>query len=254
MAKAGYIAPNIAKNVSIAHGVRMFFQRDTGSSWFDLGDVTDLSVNPVAEFLDYMSNHDGQNAIAKRVLQNRGVTIEATLNEVNEENLQLMWLGGTYATGSINYVDQELVTGVAGGPWTLENFPAGDVVTAVTLEDGTEVPVADYTVGTGNGIITAASSPTVLVSSVTKINVQYTVAMTGAQKTEILDDTTFTGAVQFQIMNQSGGVSQIIELDSCFVSPSGALSLPADGLQTLPITIQTLTKNNKVGRAYFKTV
>jgi len=246
MVQAGYSAPNIAKNVSIAHGVRLFFQRDTGTSWLCLGDITDLSVNPVAEFVEHFSNHDGQNALSKRILQNKSMTIDATLNEINDENLQLMLLGGTYATGSVNYLYQETLTAVDGGPWTTaETMIASSVV--VKLEDGTLVGSGDYTALSK----TITDSGTAM-TGITKINVQYTVALTGARQTELLNDTNITGAVQFHILNNAGGVAQIYEFDSCFISPNGSISLPADGIQTLPLTITTLIKNNKIGRSYFK--
>lgn len=249
MVQAGYTAPNISKNVSIAHGVRLFFQRDTGTSWLCLGDITDLSVNPVAEFVEHFSNHDGQNALSKRILQNKSMTIDATLNEINQENLQLMLLGGTYATGSVNYLYQEVLTAVAGGPWTTTETAIASSVSLV-LEDGTAVPSTDYAVVAK--VITTASGATVLDSSTAKINVQYSVALTGAMQTELLNDTNITGAVQFHILNTSGGVAQIYEFDSCFISPNGSVNLPSDGIQTLPLTITTLIKNNKIGRSYFK--
>jgi hypothetical protein len=260
MANAGYLAPNVARNVSIAHGIRFFYKRTGGTTWIDLGDITDLSVNPQADFVEHFSNHDGQNSLSKRVLSNRQLNIECTLNEINQENLKLMFYGDAYdSTGSINYLYQEVLDfGSAlaeSDTLTLTETAAPTAVTdiTVTLEDGTAVTnlsSADFTF-TGNAVVVVAAGALV---GEQKINVQYTVALATAQKTELFGDVNATGAAQFHVLNTAGGIIQILELDDIFIAPSGTMNLPADGIQSIPLTITSLVKNNKIGRAYFKNV
>lgn len=252
MANAGYPAPNTAKNISVAHGVKLFFQNDTGTTWLDLGDVTDLTVTPAAEYVDYMSNHDGRMGLAKRVLSMREVLIDCTLSEINEENLQLMLLGGSVSdSATFDYLHQETLTAVAGGPWTLSKTPATTPELVVKKTDGTTLTdVTDYSLS--GSTLSRTSDSTALPDTETQLNVQYRVTQTSGRKMDLIDGDAFTtGKIQFQVSNELGGVQQIFELTSAVISPNGAINLPMDGIQSLPLSIRTTTNSaNTLGSVY----
>ena len=94
----GYLAPNVSKNTQIPHGVNLLFKRTGETSFIDLGDIADLSINPAVEFLEYFSSHDAKQSLAKRISQQKTLTIDATVNEVAPETLRLAFYGGAAST------------------------------------------------------------------------------------------------------------------------------------------------------------
>lgn len=257
MATQGYIASNISRNVNIPHGVRLFFKRSGTSTWNDLGDLGDVSVTPVAEFLEHFSNHDGRNALAKRILSNRGLTIEATLNEPNVENLRFAFFGGSATSGSLNVISTSTPSRTAGGTFVLPETP--NSVISVQSESGetTYTVTTDYTVSSDTiTIVTSSTLDSDVPNTGDKVTVTYDVAFASASTTKftLLSDTSVSGAVQFQIRNQDGGLAQIIELDDCQVAPSGAVTVPADQIQQLPLTLTAQLVDSEFGRVYVKNV
>jgi len=252
---AGFPTPNLSKNASIAHGVKLFFKDETAATpaWRDLGDLSDLTVNPTAEFVEHFSVHDGRNALAKRILSSRSLTIDATLNEIQRDNLRLALLGGTPVDdGAIDYQFAEVLSeDTAGNTFTLSNIPkAASVKVYLEGEESAETGGGtDYSINDSTGVVTAVSAAML---AATKIRVEYTVVLASATKVELFGETNFHGGVQFHVLNNEGGVLQIMELDDAFLSPSGSMNIPMDGLQSLPITITSLVKNGLIGRSYFK--
>jgi hypothetical protein len=265
MARAGYLGSNVSRNMQIPHGVRIMFKRTgAGTNWIDMGDVSDLSVTPLAEFLEHFSNQDGRNALAKRILTNRGVSIEATLNEINAENLKLAFLGGNTSNtaSTVKVTTSEVVASISasGFPiWLLSDDPAGTDKTASVLrvasEDG-DISYTDYEVagisspyyvrdagGTGGGLDALPIG--------TKIHITYETELSTTGTTfTILDDTSVEGQLQFQIRNMEGGLAQILELDSVTIAPSGAITVPVDAVQQLPLTITAQIVNGEFGRMH----
>jgi len=252
---AGFPTPNLSRNASIAHGVKLFFKDETATtpSWRDLGDLSELTVNPTAEFVEHFSVHDGRNALAKRILSSRSLTIDATLNEIQRDNLRLALLGGAPVdTGTINYQFSEVLSeDAAGDTFTLTNTPVA--ASAVVYLEGDETALTITTDYVLTGSVISVGSTAATIEDATKIRVDYTVELTAATKTELFGETNFHGGVQLHILNNEGGVLQIMELDDAFLSPSGSMNIPMDGLQSLPITITSLVKNGLIGRSYFKT-
>ena len=256
---AGFPTPNLSRNTSIAHGVKLFFKDETvavaNQKWRDLGDLSDLTCNPAAEFLEHFSVHDGKNALAKRIMNSRSLTIDATLNEINGDNLRLALYGGAPDdTGTINYPFSEVLSeDAAGDTFTLSNIPvASSVVVYLEGDETALTAVTGYAINESTGVISAGSTAATI-EDATKIRVDYTVALTAATKTELFGETNYHGGVQFHILNNEGGVLQIMELDDALVTPSGPMNIPVDGIQSLPITITSLVKNGLIGRSYFKT-
>lgn len=252
---AGYPTPNLSRNIAIAHGVKLFFKDETATTpvYRDLGDLSDLAVNPVVEFVEHFSNHDGVNSLAKRIVQSRSLTIDATLNEINEENLMLAMFGGTKSTsGTINYQFAEVVSeDAAGDTFTLTHTPVASSLKVYKEKDDTAVTNtadADFTLATN--VVTAVGSGAI--ENETKIRVEYTVEMASATKSELFGQTNYHGEVQLHVLNNQGGVAQIFQLDDALISPNGSLNFPVDGVQSLPITIRSLVKNGRIGDMYLK--
>jgi len=47
-----------------------------------------------------------------------------------------------------------------------------------------------------------------------------------------------------------GGLAQILELDSVTIAPSGAITVPVDAVQQLPLTITAQIVNGEFGRMH----
>jgi hypothetical protein len=257
---AGYPTPNLSRNIAIAHGVKLFFKDETKTTpvFHDLGDLSDLTVTPVVEFVEHFSNHDGRNSLAKRIVQSRSLTIEATLNEINEENLKIAFFGGTKdPSGTINYQFSEVLSEGAADTFTLTHTPVADSVLAYKEKDETAVTNSGDSGGSGGADFTYTSNTLTAVGSgaldgETKIRVEYTVAMTSATKTELFGETEIHGAIQLHVLNNQGGVAQIFSIEDALITPSGSLNYPVDGIQSIPITIRSLAKNGKIGDVYLK--
>ena len=251
---AGYPTPNLSRNIAIAHGVKLFFKDETKTSpvFHDLGDLSDLTVTPVVEFVEHFSNHDGRNSLAKRIVQSRSLTIEATLNEINEENLKIAFFGGTKDTaGSIDYQFSEVLSEGAANTFTLTHTPVTGSVLAYKEKDEAAVAnTADADFTLSSNTLTAETGGAL--ENETKIRVEYTVAMTSATKTELFGETEIHGAVQLHVLNNQGGVAQIFNIEDALITPSGSLNYPVDGIQSIPITIRSLAKNGKIGDVYLK--
>lgn len=266
MARAGYLGSNVSRNMQIPHGVRIMFKRTgAGTNWIDMGDVSDLSVTPLAEFLEHFSNQDGRNALAKRILTNRGVSIEATLNEINAENLKLAFLGGNTSNtaSTVKVTTSEVVAAVrpiSSSVWFLSDDPAGLTPAArtasvlrVVSEDG-DTSYSNYEVSgsAGSYFIEDAGTGGIDVLAVgTKLHITYETELSTTGTTfTILDDTSVEGQLQFQIRNMEGGLAQILELDSVTIAPSGAITVPVDAVQQLPLTITAQIVNGEFGRMH----
>lgn len=246
---AGYLGSNISRNVQIPHGVRLMFLESGTTSWINLGDLSDVSVTPLAEFLEAFSNHDGKNALVKRILTNRGISIECTLNEINVENLKLVFMGGATGTQTKTIQVAETLTGYedANGSvlYTLGDTPAiGSTITVRPEAGGTPYnETSDYTVS--SGVLTAVSAA--LDVDGNKVHVSYETSLGSATKFEVLGNTEIEGQAQFQIRNQDGGLSQILELSSVTIAPTGAIATPVDAIQTLPLTLTAQAVNGSFG-------
>jgi hypothetical protein len=248
---AGYLGSNISRNVQIPHGVRLMFLESGTTSWINLGDLSDVSVTPLAEFLEAFSNHDGKNALVKRILTNRGISIECTLNEINVENLKLVFMGGATGTQSKTIQVAEVVTGSinTGNPnsevdYTLSDTPTGTVTVKSESGATTYTATTDYTI---SGVtITAETTGSINVDG-NKIHVSYGTNIGSSTKFEVLGNTEIEGQAQFQIRNQDGGLSQILELSSVTIAPTGAIATPVDAIQTLPLTLTAQAVNGSFG-------
>jgi len=251
---AGYLGSNISRNVQIPHGVRLMFLESGTTSWINLGDLSDVSVTPLAEFLEAFSNHDGKNALVKRILTNRGISIECTLNEINVENLKLVFMGGATGTQSKTIQVAEVLTGSTNTDnvngevdYTLSDTPTGTGTVTVKSESGAQT----YTGGGSDYDISGVTITAVTTGSLdvdgNKIHVSYETSIGTSTKFEVLGNTEIEGQAQFQIRNQDGGLSQILELSSVTIAPSGAIATPVDAIQTLPLTLTAQAVNGSFG-------
>lgn len=274
MARPGFLGSNVANNVQVPGGVGFFFKETGSSDWLDLGALTGVSIEPTIEFLEYSTNRRGVNALAKRILTSRGLSISATLEEVNPDNLRLAFFGGANTTPSsgVAYVDTEAPLAFDGGVTSGDDFAwdltvANATVLSVKSADGgteyTEGGGNDYTVSAtgGSGGVTrisaVAGGSLETASSVGhQIHVTYSVnsGTTDVEVSEILDDTSIVGAGQFIIRNPGGGLLQIYEFDQIEVAPAGAIDISADAVQSIPLTLTVQELNGKFGRIYTKTV
>jgi hypothetical protein len=123
-------------------------------------------------------------------------------------------------------------------------------------EDG-DTPYTDYTVAGAAGAYyiedDGADGSTGLdtLAAGTKLHITYETELSTTGTTfTILDDTSVEGQLQFQIRNMEGGLAQILELDSVTIAPSGAITVPVDAVQQLPLTITAQIVNGEFGRMH----
>jgi len=259
----GYLAPNVSKNTQIPHGVNLLFKRTGETSYIDLGDISDLSINPAVEFLEYFSSHDAKQALAKRISQQKTLTIEATVNEVAPETLRLAFYGGAESAAAAaltaTSIEKFTVTGFgAGGSVANVLTVAGDFhntiagVTSIKTADGTAVDLTDDYTFTG-GIITFVAAGIVTIETDVDVIVEYTYSTT-VKSFELMGTDLQEGIVEFHVRNMDGGLEQIFILDNAQIAPNGAVSLAGDAVQSFPLTITAQLKNGVFGNMYYKSV
>jgi len=252
--KQGYLATNIAQNVQIPHGVSFHFRRTGTSLWVDLGDLGgDVSIEPTVDFFEFQSRRSGLRGVSKRILSSRGITIEATLNEVAPENIRLAFFGGAETSANATLYETAIPAkvGAGAGTWTLPDT-TGVTIDSVRSIDGesTYTDGVEYT--DAAGVLTAEATGAMFDAAVgTRVHVTYSIAKTDIKKFEMLSTTTQEGAAQFQIRNNNGGLGQIYELDSVHVAPNGALNVPVEDPQSLPVTLTAQEVNGLFGRVYY---
>lgn len=251
---AGYLAPNVAKNTLIPHGVSMLFKRDGATDYVNLGDLSDVSITPTIEFLEYSSSRFAKSAIEKRIGQNKGITIEATVNEVAPETLRIAFFGNAKTDAAVTNTIIEKVTLPAGMTSSGGDYDAPlsgnpDAITSVTTADGaTTLAATAYSISgvpdntlrffDGNAYTYAGQD----------LIVTYTFATAATASTfEIGKEDQQTGAVQFHVRNNEGGLGQRILLEKVHIAASGAIPIAPDAVQNFPITITALVKNGKLG-------
>lgn len=250
---AGYLAPNIAKNTLIPHGVSMLFKRTGDTYYTNLGDLSDISITPTIEFLEYSTNRFAKSAIAKRIGQNKAITIEATINEVAPETLRIAFYGdaGGAEAALTDMKMTERITVPAGISSADQTIDLSFVATAID-----EVRPASASANSGNAYIAntdySLNSGDLVVETGAGIGaediiVTYTYTSPSAKTIEIGKEDQQTGEVQFHIRNNEGGLGQRITLGDVHISPSGAIPVAPDAVQNFPITVTALVKNGKLG-------
>ena len=262
---AGYLAPNIAKNTLIPHGVQMLFKRTGTTTFLDLGDLSDVSMTPTVEFLEYSTSRFAKSAIAKRIGQNKGMTIEASINEITPELLRVAFYGTAktdVATLTMTHIEK----------LTVADNPSPDANTTVTLSfaateivsvksaDGatTYTDTTDYS-STGSAssgstvltIVDADSPASGNIPASSDIVVEYKYEKASAEKIEIGGSDQQTGVVEFHIRNNEGGLGQVITLDDVHIATNGAIPLAPDAVQNFPITVTALVKNGTLGHIQY---
>jgi hypothetical protein len=255
VARPGFLGGNAAKNVQVVGGVGLFVQVEGDSRWIDLGAMSDIELEPATEFLEYNSHRRGTNALVKRILTNRALTMNATLEEVNPDNLRFAFLGGSpISNASVNILESAVLTSTASDTVILPEV--ADDVLQVASSDGqddlaatpsdpsndlqTDGITLNIAPGTGAGV---------------EVHVIYHVAQTtDSESMEILESSLLQGIAQFRIRNTQGGLAQVYEMDSIDLAPNGAVPIPQEEIQSLPVTLTVREKNGKFGRIYTQTV
>ena len=263
---AGYLAPNIAKNTLIPHGVQMLFKRTGTTQFLDLGDLSDVSMTPTVEFLEYSTNRFAKSAIAKRIGQNKGMTIEASINEITPELLRVAFYGTAKADVAILTMTHIEKLTVADNPSPTDGdttvtlaFAATEIVSVKSADGATTYTDATDYASTGvaeAGVATltikdADSPASGSIPASSDIVVEYKYEKTSAEKIEIGGSDQQTGVVEFHIRNNEGGLGQVITLDDVHVSTNGAIPLSPDAVQNFPVTVTSLVKNGTLGHIQY---
>lgn len=256
MPRPGFLGGNAAKNVQVVGNVGLFVKLTGDTDWIDMGNLNNVEIEPTAEFLEYSSNRRGINAVVKRILTSRALTVNAVLEEVNPDNLRFAFLGTAPVAGSVNIIETAVLTETGTDTVILPEAPLA-VLQVYTSDGGTDVSVStDPTTDLATDGVTLSIDAG---HDGEEIHVVYSVALTSdtssdVEKIEILASSLISGVGQLRIRNDSGGLAQVYELDSIEIAPNGAIGVPAEEVQSLPVTLTVREKNGMFGRVYTKTI
>lgn len=254
---------NNEDNISIAHGVSFWFQRNFTGEYRELGDIVVDGVTLAPEFFDFRSYRFGINALRKRLLTQKNASMTMTLNEPNILNLQRALFAGEISSGEAvtqlegrvfnvrldgvgTYIDLQNDAGESafGDITVVEIFAVTDVLYTTNLISGDLSPDTD-------GKVYFDSSDTGLEED-DQVYVQYEKALTGLFKAEIFgsESASIEGAAKLQILNPQGGVVQLWDIASVALAPNGDLPYPLDGVQTIPLQATLQERSGTFGSIY----
>jgi hypothetical protein len=148
-------------------------EKPDDGGWRDLGNATEFNVSLETEKLEHKSSRAGLQVVDKEVILSQKMTINFSLDELNDENVA-NFLSGTVATHTnvaiAGFADYEMIATVVLGRWydivASTDERAYDVETAdVALTETTGAPVTlvedtDYTLDLKNGRIFLLSTAT----------------------------------------------------------------------------------------------
>ena len=252
---------NSSDNINIAHAISLWFDKDFGDSYVELGDCVVDSVSLSPEFIEFNSYRNARNSLRKKILNKNSAEVSVTLNEPNITNIQRVIYGGAVSTS-------QTATALEGRVMTTYADTAGLYVDFT--DDTNEPTVSDVTV-TGiylNTDVLEASAitptnaapdtngcvylPATDVSAGDSVYVKYSVAYTGMYKTEIFGstDSTIEGACKLQARNTGGGIVQLWDIAAVTLAPNGDLTYPLDTWQTVPITLTLAERGGTWGHIY----
>jgi len=101
--------PHSTENYTVPGGVKMFFDDGTGER--DLGNITDLDIEPGTEELEHFSNRSGKRMKDKVIVLEEKLNLKFKFDEPVIENLRYFFKGGdieTVGQGTGNKTDQKL--------------------------------------------------------------------------------------------------------------------------------------------------
>jgi hypothetical protein len=253
---------NSEDNISIAHGVSFWFQRNFTGSYRELGDLVLDGVTLSPDFFEFRSYRFGINALRKKLLTGKNASMNLTLNEPNILNLQRALFAGEISTaqtttqfegrifevqldGTGTYIDFDAIGETGFGAITVvDMFAVTDVTYSTSLLN------VDLTLNTdGKAYFDQTDAG---VESGDDVYVQYEKDRTGLFKAEIFGSETASveGAAKLQILNSQGGVAQIWDIASVSLAPNGDMPAPLDAVQTIPITATLQERSGTFGNVY----
>lgn len=254
---------NSNDNITIAHGISLWFQRDWAGAFVELGDCVVDGVDLAPEFYEFRSYRNGRNSLRKKLLVDASASINVTLNEIHAVNLQRVVYGSAVTAGAsctMRDARQLTVHCETNGLYVDLVTDASEPVATVTSCTVTGIyPDTDvlHTMGASIQNTTPTAAGLVFFSHTDleegdTVYVTYTIAKSGMFSTEIFgaSDSTIEGAAQLNIRNMNGGVVQCWDLASVALAPNGSISLPVDSHQTLPMVLTLAERGGTWGTIY----
>jgi len=229
-------APN-AENLLLGKGRLMFDRFDangvSSGGYRDLGNVETFEITTEDDVVEKYSSMSRSAGLLKRVTRRRTVTLRATGNEFNAENLALALMGtvGEATQLATAVVDEVLSTNAVDGgfykfaklgPYTVVSL---EIAGATPLVLGTDWRWIDQTLGIVQLI---PGSATVLADLGEDVTASYTptayTAGAGAKTVAGGTESLIEGKVLF-IGDPSAGPAMMVEVWRVSASPDGAIGL-----------------------------
>ncbi len=247
---AGKVSANPAVNVQLAAGVKLFFLEASTARWLDMGAIATPSLEIATEFLEYFQNASGANALTKRFLQQRGLTLNFNMEEINSDNMRLGLLGGVI-TQPADVKVHESATLIVSTAGTLTMPEAADSIDSIIDADDTSQL---YTGVLSTDGLTVTLSTTVP-SAGTEVVVTYRVALTtNVESFSLLSNNVFTGQAQFRVRMQGGGIAQVYDFPSVELAPQGSFDISPDAVEAVPMVLTVREVNGIFGTKFLADV
>lgn len=242
--------PN-TEDYTLGRGIVLFAPLVNGipGAYRDLGNAPEFNISIETETVEHQSSRQGLRVVDKEVVISQKVSLSLTLDELNHENLALVFSGTstTFTNGAIaGFAEHEMVTGVALGRHYDIKSAAGvrayGILAANLLVENATVPGVlvlgtDYTLDLEMGTIFFLSTATGI-SAGQAVDVTLTAAAGAPTVDEVRGLTTsaVVGALKFVSINPANADKKVeYQFHQVALKPTGDFSLISDEFTTMTL-------------------
>lgn len=228
---------------------------DLPVDWRDVGNATEFNLTIETEVLEHFSSRSGVRVKDKEVVVSTEVNVSFTLDELNDENKSLFFLGekGTHTNASIaGFAEHEMITGAVLGRWydieSSTGARAYDIdSTDLTVEVGANALVlgTDYTLDAEMGRIflpvTATDGAGGGAGSLAGQDIDVTLAAEATasvvDEVKALTNSGLVAAIKFISVNPAASDARTeYQIHKATIKPEGDFSLIGEEWTTMTLT------------------
>jgi hypothetical protein len=250
--------PHSIENYTVPGGVKLFF--DDGGGERDLGNITELDIEPGSEELEHYSNRSGKRMKDKVIVLEEKLTVKFKFDEPVIENLKYYFKGGNIenVNAGTGRVTDQLVTLTGTAPVSLGKYGISAVTVTNLAGDVTYVQNVDYIVDPG---VAGADGRQVAriwrvaggaIADGQQVKVDYTYTTWQQQRFPIAGVSFVEGSARLEVHPDAGrGLRFDVVVPKCLLKPDGATGLDDKKWMEVPMILDALDDSENTPEAPF---
>jgi hypothetical protein len=242
--------PN-TEDYTLGRGIVLFapLVSNIPGAYRDLGNAPEFNISIETETVEHQSSRQGLRVVDKEVVISQKLSLSLTLDELNHENLALVFSGEstTFTNPAIaGFAEHEMIAAVElGRHYDIKNAAgarAYDVLTADLLVENADTPGVlventDYTLDSATGTLFFLSSATGI-SAGEAVDVTLTARPAAGTVDEVrgLSTSAVVGALKFISINPANADKKVeYQFHQVSLKPTGDFSLISDEFTTMTL-------------------